>query len=99
WREPVPARPGLFREACNRRFADECDVTQRMFGEPRIDDSVLELGPRLGRHGNRTADLSHLGNESARDLDGFGLECAEGASASAFAQELIHLACEDPRVD
>ena len=95
----VAARPGLFREACNRRFADECDVTERMFGEPRIDEFVLELGPCLRRHGDRTADLPHLVDESTRDLDGFGLECAEGACARAVAEELIHLACEDPRVD
>ena len=97
--EHVAALPGLFREACNRRFADEGDVAERMFGEPRIDDSVLELGPCLGRHGDRTADLPHLVDESARDRDGFGLECAEGACARAFAEELIHLAGEDPRVD
>jgi len=63
-----------------------------MFFDPGIDDSALELGLRLGRHGDRTADLPYLGDESARDLDGFGLKCAERASASTVAQELIHLA-------
>jgi hypothetical protein len=95
----VAACPGLFREACDRRFADECDVTERMVGEPRIYNSVLELGPCLRRHSDRTADLPQLVDESTRDLDGFRLECAEGACARAFAKELIHLACEDPRVD
>jgi hypothetical protein len=70
-----------------------------MFREPRIDDSVLELGPCLRRYGNRAADLPHLVDESTRDLEGFGLECAERACARAVAKELIHLACEDPRVD
>ena len=56
----VAARPGLFREACNRRFADECDVTQRMFGEPRIDDLALELGrlPQETRRSNRRSPAS-----------------------------------------
>ncbi len=94
-----PRGPGLFREACNRRFADECDVAERMFGEPRIDDSVLELGSCFRRYGDRATDLPHLVDESTRDLDGFWLECAEGTCARAFAKELIHLACEDPRVD
>ena len=97
--ERVSARRGLFGKAANRRFADECDVAERMFGEPWIDEFVLELGPGRRRHGNRTADLPHLVDESTRDLDGFGLECAEGACARAVAKELIHLACEDPRVD
>ncbi len=50
--ERVAARRGLFREAGNRRFADERDVMERMFGEPRIDESVLEVGPCLRRHGD-----------------------------------------------
>ena len=97
--EHVAARPGLFRDACNRRFADECHVMQRMFGDPRIDDFALELGPSLGRDGDRTADLPHLVDESTRNCDGFGLEWAEGACARAAAKELIHLACENPPVD
>ena len=60
---------------------------------------MLELGPCLRGHGDRTADLPHLVDESTRDLDGFGLEGAEGACARAFAEELIHLTCEDPRVE
>jgi len=70
-----------------------------VFGEPRVDEFVLELDRGLRRHGDRTADLSHLLHESTRDLDRFGLEGAEGAGAGAVAKELIHLACEDPRVD
>ena len=84
--ERVAARPGLFREARNRRLADECDVAERMFGEPRIDDFALELAPRLRRHGDRTADLPHLLDESMRDIDGFGLECAEGACGGAIVK-------------
>jgi hypothetical protein len=63
------------------------DVTERMFREPRIDDSVLELGPCRRRYGNRAADLPHLVDESTRDLDGFRLECAERACARAVAEE------------
>ena len=70
-----------------------------MFGEPWIDESVLEIVPCLRSYGDRTADLPHLVDESTRDSDGFGLQCAEGACAGAFAEELIHLACEDPGVD
>ncbi len=95
----VAARTGLFSEACNRGLADECDVMERMFGEPGIDEFVLELGSGFRRHGDRTADLPHLVHESTRNFDGFGLERAEGACARAVAKELIHLACEDPRVD
>ena len=94
-----PRARDLFREAGNRRVADEGEVAERMVGEPRIDELALELGPCLGRHGDRTADLPHLIDESTRDRDGFGLERAEGAGARAVAEELIHLACEDPRVD
>ena len=95
----VAARPGLVSEACNRGFADEGDVMERMTGEPRVDEFVLELGSCFRRHGDRTADLPHLVDESTRDRDDFGLECAEGGCARAGAEELIHLACEDPRVD
>ena len=68
-----------------------------MCGEPRLDELVLELGSCLRRHGDRTADLPQLLDESVCDRDGFGLERAEGACTRAFPEELIHLACKDPR--
>ena len=43
--EGVAPRTGLFGEASNGGFTNEGDVTERMFGEPRIDEFLLELGP------------------------------------------------------
>ena len=71
---------------------------QRMLGKPRIDELAFELGPRLGRHGDRTANPPQLLDETLRNLEGFGLKCAERVHAGARAEELIHLSREDPGV-
>jgi hypothetical protein len=68
----VAARTRLFSEASNRGGAHECDVMERVFGEPRIDECVLELGTCLRRHGDRTANVPHLVDESTRDLGASG---------------------------
>jgi hypothetical protein len=70
-----------------------------MVGDPRIDDAALEPGSGFCRHGDRTANFAHLVDEAARHRDGVGLECAEGAGTRAFAEELIHLKRESPRVN
>ena len=94
-----PSSLDCVRKARHRRFAHEGDVAERMFGDPWIDDAVLELGSGFGRHGDRPPNLAQLIDEAAGHRDGFRLECAKGASARTFAEKLIHLAGEGPRVD
>ena len=74
-------------------------MSRRGCRRPRVDELALERRPWLPETRRSSADLPHRSSEPTRDRRPLRAGRCRRRLRPRLAEELIHLACEDPRVD